>query len=240
MSDSLQSRQRLISEVLILEKKWTGRSLERITTVVAREMVKALKDTDVQTHFAKEGWATIWFGKEDVPVVAELPIGELIMNVQEGDNIGVAGRFEYADESSADENAIVAMIRLPRDYDFSQFHLLVPDLKDALRHEIEHSFQSTEMLSGLSGVLDQYASMDSLSQYLLSDAETFAHVAGFYKKAKMLRIPASDVLDEELENLRNVAVDQGLPIDELNPLLKKVKKQWMANMKQRYPRMKTS
>lgn len=236
---SLDQVRQLVSEVLILEKKWTGRSLERITTAICREMVRALKDESTRAHFAKEGWATLWFEKADVPAVSELPVGEVVLNIQEGDRLGVSGRFEYADDGhDQEQSAIVVMVRLPRDYDFQDFQLLVPDLKDALRHEIEHAVQSKETMVGLSGVLDPYVSMQSLTQYLLSKAETEAHVAGFYKKSKMLGQPASNVLDEELENIRNLAVREGLPEDEVAELLYQIKKQWLTNMKQRYPKMR--
>tara|TARA_Y100000034_G_scaffold135990_1_gene210147 strand:+ start:3563 stop:4285 length:723 start_codon:yes stop_codon:yes gene_type:complete len=239
MANRLQSTQQLISDVLLSERTNTGRKLERITTAISREIITMIKHESVRSYFNEKGHALVFLEKELVPEVGELPIGEFVISMQEGERMGVAGRFEYPEGGGRpDENAIVAMIRLPRNYDFHDFHLLVPDLKDALRHEIEHAFQSAETLSGLSGMIDQYSSMDSLKQYLLSKAETEAHMAGFYKKAKMLKLPVSDVLDEELENLMNISVREGLPKDEVTQLLKRVKKQWLASGMRRYPNMK--
>jgi len=239
IANRLRTAQQVISEVLLTEKQNTGRKLERITTAISREIITMIKHESVRSYFNEMGYAMVHIEERLVPEVAELPVGEVVLSVQEGERIGVSGRFEYPEGGGIpSENAIVAMIRLPRNYDFRDFHLLVPDLKDALRHEIEHAFQSAETLSGLSGMLDQYASMDSLKQYLLSKAETEAHMAGFYKKAKMLKLPVSDVLDEELENLMNQAVGEGLPAGEVISLLKRVKKQWMASGRGRYPNMK--
>jgi len=239
IANRLRANQKLISDVLLIEKKYTGRKLERITTALTREIINMLKHENVRSYFSEKGHALIFIEEKLVPEVGELPIGEFVVSMQEGERIGVSGRFEYPEGGgSPNENAIVVMIRLPRNYDFRDFSLLVPDIKDALRHEIEHAFQSSETLSGLSGMIDQYDSIDSLRQYLLSKAETEAHMAGFYKKAKMLKLPLSDVLDEELENLMNMSVREGLPKDEVVSLLKQVKKQWMASGKSRYPNMK--
>ena len=131
---------------------------------------------------------------------------------------------------------------LPTNYDFKIFPALIPELKEAIRHELEHGAQTTEKLEGGKEVLslkggesEQFKDPKALVNFYTTGGELEAYVTGLYKKAKSLRIPASDVIDEILGDVYYRAIDAGMSESDALGSLSEVRHKWYNYLLSRYP-----
>ena len=170
----------------------SGKSLENYTTLISREIVKALKDDGLRDHFNGSGQAQ--FKMEIGDILDDLTwVRDVYIDLNAG-NYGYSdAKYEFdldaTDEQRADSDIIVNIV-LPQGYDNSVFSDLIPELKDVLRHELDHSSQPTDMLMNIQKEIpegDVWKSLESAETYYTDESETKAHVAGIYKKAKMLK-----------------------------------------------------
>lgn len=115
---------------------------------------------------------------------------------------------------------------------------------NAIRHELEHSTQTTEKLIGglraggdmMSGIPRQvWSDPKILSNYFLSEAEIEAFVAGLFHVAKRTRTPFIKVLDELIEKLMRQTTRYGSDAVEMRNVLLTVKWKWLAYAKKRFP-----
>ena len=91
----------------------------------------------------------------------------------------------------------------PKNFE-QKLSVLVAELKDTLRHEIEHVAQNLydrpkDIKASLSDDYD-YMAIDTFD-YLLKPEEISAFVQGLYKKAKVKKLPLDVVIDEYLNSL---------------------------------------
>ena len=93
------------------------------------------------------------------------------------------------------ENGVIVKEHLPE---------LLSELKNIVRHEIEHVTQSRFKDRQRKGFFTSRSYPENLTytEYLTEPYETEAYVRGLYKKAKTLRKPFNDVLNDYFERLR--------------------------------------
>ena len=132
---------------------------------------------------------------------------------------------------------------LPVDYDFKIFSALIPELKETIRHELEHGVQTTEKLQGgekvdlslKGGESKHFKNRESMIDFYIKGGELEAYVTGLYKKAKSLRAPASEVIDEFLTSVYYRATDAGMTEEEASAATGEIRQQWYDYLVKRYP-----
>lgn len=120
----------------------------------------------------------------------------------------------------------------------------IPDFKDGIRHELEHSIQA---LASKDVPIFDVTSLVSMRNYYLNTQERRAFAAGFYKQAKAFNKPVIDVINEYIMNQKN-AILNGLKtyrdfrpdytIKELNDFYRELKAIFYQDIKMKYPLMK--
>ena len=218
----------------------SGQGLDRYATLISREVIKALKNEEVRSRLSETG--EVRFKMDIDHVLQDLKwVRDVYIDLGGGDYIYADAKYEFdldATDEQRKESDIVVGIVLPHEYDNSAFSELIPELKDALRHELEHSSQSTEMLMQVQKEIpegDIWKSLESAETYYTSEAEVKAHVAGVYKKAKMLKEPAGEVMDDFLIQIWQTGLAHGHSEQDLDPLMRKIRHLWRYYMTGRYP-----
>jgi hypothetical protein len=114
---------------------------------------------------------------------------------------------------------------------------------DTVRHELEHSTQSAEMLSGakvvnraLGPTENIWSDPTAVEAYFTSPAEVAAYVAGIYHAAKRLRIPFIEHVDSLLWNYVKLAKKAGADMQAMKQVIRNVRERWVAYAQQRFPR----
>lgn len=227
------------------EQTVKGRSLDRYASELTRETMHVLKNDEFIKHIDEKGEATV---KLTSPLLDELGwVRDVYLHVRQDEKFGVAegdvmthGSYEYtlgAPEERPTSDLHINIV-LPLEYDFSVFSKLVPELKETFRHELEHSSQPTEMLDIThEKVPDEeiWKTLQRAEDYYTSEAETKAHVAGLYKKAKTLKKPAAEVVDRFLGETIETGMYYGYSEEEIMPVIYKIRKWWLHYMSDRYP-----
>ena len=110
--------------------------------------------------------------------------------------------------AAGDEDAIAIQINYQADSFPEAYNELIPELKDAIRHELEHTGQGRFD----KGVASDGADQDNLDlvDYLTLDYEVPAFVQGIYKNAKTRKISFS----QALQNFLDERVDELTPDEE--------------------------
>ena len=229
----------------VKEAQSLGRKMEGYTTRLSREVVNAIKDEDLRNYFAETGKAEF---RLQTDVLDEIEnVRDLYVSMQAvpeehwHPSMAAAGKYEYTIGASPEERKtsdLDLMIRLPQNYDLNILSALIPEIKDALRHELEHSTQSTEMLDIVQQKVptgEIWASLKSAEDYYTSESETKAHVVGLYKRAKMTDEPAHEILNDYLVGLYNTGLYHGHTEEELKPLILRIRELWLYYLASRYP-----
>ena len=134
------------------------------------------------------------------------------------------GPLPFIVNAAGDEDAIAIQINYQADRFPEAYNELIPELKDAIRHELEHTGQGRFD----KGVTPDAVNQDDLSlfDYLTLDYEIPAFVQGIYKKAKTKKISFTNALDEFLDE----RLDELTPDEEA-----KVRKIYIAYAKKNLP-----
>jgi len=216
-----------------------GRSLEKVTTFISREIVYALKDEGVRSAFLKTEPVTFYLTQEFTEV--EWLRSVIVSLSSNEEHVYTHANYEYdlgaTDEQRKNSDMNVNIV-IPRNYDNSVLSELIPDLKDSIRHELEHSIQSTEMLTVVVDELSDgeiWKSLGTAKNYYTSEAETKAHVAGLYKKAKILREPFGEVLDRFLAEVWQTGMYHRYPEEKLDNLVLHIRELYRHYAASRYP-----
>jgi len=218
----------------------SGKGLERYTTLISREVINALKDEGIKSHFNEKGEAGFQMSIDDILQDLEWVRGVFI-NLTSGEYVYADAKYEFDLDATDEERKtsdIILNIGLPLQYDNSVFSQLIPELKDALRHELEHSSQPTDMLMNIQKEIPEgqvWKSLESAETYYTSEAEVKAHAAGIYKKAKTMKQPVDEVLDDFLIAVWQTGLNRGHSEEGLDPLMKKVRELWRYYLMSRYP-----
>ena len=131
-------------KTIIKEEVVKGRALDRYATALSRKIVHVLKNTQVVDKLQSMD------ANEEVElknpmgldqVVAELSMIRdiyLLLSVNDEGYVDVAGNYVF-NTANRDESDFYIVIDLPIGYDDSIFSVIVPELKETIRHELEHS-----------------------------------------------------------------------------------------------------
>lgn len=230
---------------MVLEAIIKGRALERYSTLLSRSIVNSLKDEDIQETFNTSGAATYML---DVPEVTDDIdyLSHVFVKLRQSDRVSVDAAYGYildATEEERKDSDITVNVGLPKNYqeDLSFMTAFVPELKDTLRHELEHSSQSTEELMTLQRKVPDsniWKNIQTAEDYYLSDVETAAHVTGIYKKAKTYKLPVTTVMDHNLEQIYYTGLSYETDPEQLESLMNRISKKWANYLFDRYPRAK--
>lgn len=250
---------------MLLEKASGGRILDRVTRQMSRSIIARLKDPNVRDRHAKLGEdEVVTLRLTDVEKTAlekaaeegeklELVDANIINNLKNVERIaiiliatdpdklgwvdvGAEGAYIYnpADRSSSE---LQVGLWLPRNYEFNIFSMLIPGLKERIRHELEHTVQSTETLGSRDiGEDKRFDSPEALVQYYTKGGELAAHVVGFYKKAKSVKASVLDLIDEFLVGVYHQASDAGMTEADAGTATGQVRNIWLCYLVNRYPR----
>ncbi len=218
----------------------SGRSLENYTTLISREVVKAIKNEEVRSRLSETG--EVQFKMDIEHILKDLDwVRDVYIDLGGGDYVYADAKYEFVldatDEERAESDIIISLV-IPHDYEDSVFSELIPELKDALRHELEHSSQPTEMLMKVQREIPEgkiWESLESARIYYTSEAEVKAHVVGVYKKAKMLKEPAGEIMDDFLLQIWQTGLAHGHSEQDLDPLMREIRELWRNYMASRYP-----
>lgn len=136
------------------------------------------------------------------------------------------------------------------------FQELLPDLKNALRHELEHYRQiergaddwswrsdwkqhnATRPVTPVSRDTMNYVFSDpyATQKYFLNPLEVEAFVVGAYKQAKSMRVPLSKVLKANIDEIGTTMDEEGVPVDQIKAVSQAIWNAWTAYVKTRLPK----
>ncbi len=214
-----------------------GRALERYATELSRRIVNILKEDEVREEIATKNKVSYELIADDLLDDLEW-VNSVVIHVNVAEQIDVIGSYEFTRSTTDEyrnESDIIINITIPDNFSDSDFSELIPELKDTLRHELEHSAQPTEMLTQEIPEDDVWDTIASANNYYNSRSETEAHVAGLYKRAKMLNEPAVDVIDNFLTDIYRTGIQSGHDKKEVSNLISRIRENWISYLLMRYP-----
>lgn len=230
---------------LLHEEVIRGRKLDRYSTVLRRHVINAIKDEEVRAHFSQSGETQ--FKLQDVPELDDIEyLRDVIVNLEDsGDPNRVAAHasYEFDLDATAEQRTtsdLIVTIRVDRDFEDRVLSIVHEELSDSVRHELEHSSQTTEELMDCQRKVPDANIWDTLGKarsYYLCPAEKKAHVAGFMKRAKQKKKMVADVLDNELLAIYQMGLDSGHDEQELDLLMTDVRDEYREYLKTRYPKV---
>ena len=226
---------------LLVEKSLTGRKLERVAKSIANSVTQALKDEDIkeifksrdEIKFSVRGWkkpkALTWLRMVDVTLIAS-------------EKFNSSAAYEYSIDAPPEEREnsdLLLKLYMPQDYTDAEVDRFRVKFLGAIRHELEHSGQSTKILRATQRKIPDedaiWASLESIEEYYVDEAETPAHAADWVLQAKEEGLEAADVIDRELNNLWHTALEKGFTEDELHPVINRIRDIYQFYLMTRWP-----
>jgi hypothetical protein len=202
-----------------------------------------LKDTDVMSAFQDRGTIDLQLqGVEELDDIEYLRDVKVTISDSGGVNrVSIVASYEFdidASEEQRKTSDLNVHIRIPLEFDKRLLSYVSEELTDTLRHELEHSGQTTEELMDCQRKVPDDKIWDTLLrayEYYLCPAEVKAHAAGFMKRAKHVRLPYGSILDEELMAIYQVGLSHGYTEDELHPLMGEMRVSYRDYARARWP-----
>lgn len=110
---------------------------------------------------------------------------------------------------------------------------------DTVRHELEHDVQPLDVMSVEEDKEDDdpsalWSDVVWLQEYFMSKHEVAAYVAGLHHKAKRLRRPFVEVMDEKLNAYKVVAKHYN-KVDDVDAIFKEIRRVWLDYARRRFP-----
>jgi len=125
-------------------------------------------------------------------------------------------------------------ISIPRDYPqvegFQDW--LSAELADALSHEIQHSCDTSEILSSEDCVEGEakWESIENIERYYGCDAEVRGHVAGILGRARRTGLDPKNLLDRDMSTIMSKALERGYTEAEMTPVRDRIYDKWFARL----------
>jgi len=131
------------------------------------------------------------------------------------------------------QSNLVLSINIPRAYPqvegFQEW--LSAELADALSHEIQHSCDVTEMLSGdIPEGEAKWESLENIEKYYASEAEARGHVAGILGRARRTSKDPAQLLQYDIETVMMNALDRGYTEEEMIPVVQRIYGKWLNRL----------
>jgi hypothetical protein len=167
---------------------------------------------------------------DDFENVNEVHVGILVTDDDTG-NIEAA--YVCVPENRSTSNLVLAL-EIPRDYpardDFQGW--LSEELADALSHEIQHSCDPTEMLTSddCGDESKKWESLENIEKYYGCEAEVRGHAAGISGRARRSGKDPRELLQIDMDTIKDKALHRGYNKKEVEALLARVKSQWSKRL----------
>ena len=208
------------------------RYTDRLTTLIIQEMM---------SHKVLEQVKNLSEGEELASVINTGDLFKDHSNVNEVHlGITVNDKAEASIEayyicmpSDRSRSNIVLVADVPRAYskipDFLNW--LEADLADALSHELQHSCDSTDMLTGdIPEGEAKWDSLENIMKYYGSDAEVRGHIAGMLGRSRKTGEDPEKILDADLGAVFDQAMSKGHAEEDLKPIMKKLYLRWKEHL----------
>ena len=235
MIDALRDFVRLV----LIKESLTGRKLESVSNKIAGEVMDYLLDADLRIAFAQQGELTF-------KVTADIPesvkwLREVIVELYPNDNFNSTASYEFDLDASDDQRKssdIRLRLYLPTDYDDEELERFKVDIEGDIRHELEHSGQSTDTLMDVQRKVPDsriWKTLQRAEDYYTSKAEVPAYVSQLVLKSKKKGTNAADAIDKELYNIYATGMDKGYTEEQLAPLMSRIREMWQYYLMTRWP-----
>lgn len=220
----------------------SGRGLNQYTTLMSRAIVDIIKaptvhnkinsmNTDEEIQLKNPN------NIDDIILdLDDLRDVYLILSVNDEEYVDVAGNYVFNTKNRSESDFYI-VLDLPRNYDFSIFSVLIPELKETIMHELEHSTEDTETLSIPPD--DKWDSIENIESHFTSEAETKGYVVGLVKKAKIIKAPVTEIIDSYLMNIYRIAMSHGYNAEDMDPVMRNIRETWRFYLMSRYPEAET-
>jgi len=225
---------------LLIEKSLTGRKLEKVASKITKEVIEYLLDSDLRAAFATQG-------SLEFQVDMKLPEGmkwlrNIFVELTPHNNFNSTAAYEFdlnATDEQREASDIILRLYLPQDYKDKELEKFKIEIESDLRHELEHSGQSTDILMDVQKKVPDsqiWKSLQRAEDYYTSQAEIPSYVSGLVLKSKRRdNTHAADVIDEELYNIYATGIDKGYTEEELSPLMSRIRELWQYYLMKRWP-----
>ena len=222
---------RQLIEALVLEGKF-----EHEVTQVSRKIIDTLK-----LRISKNGGYVRAF-KFKVPAPDNVEAKSINVSVKRGkveDIPTVSGDYTYdMDFQELDKNKINIYIEVPRSWEdfttvLTHMSVILPSIKEILRHEFEHSREPAEELRRNSSY--DPTKLDGVIRSYLDPAEVRAYVSGMYKHAKTAKKPLIDILTSRQVDIIAELKRAGANEDEAQLIVQTILDAWIAYVQKRFP-----
>jgi hypothetical protein len=123
---------------------------------------------------------------------------------------------------------LVIIADIPRNYDDTVAEWLKIELSDALSHELQHSCETTEMLTGdIPEGEEKWESLENIYKHYGSDAETRGYLAGFLGRQRMTGEDLGDIMNNYITSgIYQQGIARGYKPEELSPIMRKIALKW--------------
>ena len=230
--------------------------LDRESTDISREIILSFKELVSTGELHNSGMPFHWIEPQipetltDVADVKSIMVKVLVKNTaeatedQEAVSVPQAHFAERKKELlifiSADKgvaNTPEAMIATTSEW--------LPDLKNLIRHELEHARQTVKKSTGTdsgeykgSHFGQSLRTRQSAIQYFSSPEEMEAYVSGMYKKAKTKKVPFRDIFDTWFSGIQKIIMDledTEVTDEDAQTAFADLKREYLAYANKRFP-----
>jgi hypothetical protein len=132
------------------------------------------------------------------------------------------------------ESNLVLSLDIPRNYPgvdgFQDW--LSAELADVLSHEIQHSCDTTEMLTSDECVdgPEKWESLKNIEGYYGCEAEVRGHVAGILGRARRTGQAPEDLLQVDMETIADKALSRGYNKKEVEAIIDRIRSKWAKRL----------
>lgn len=141
-------------------------------------------------------------------------------------------------------------IYLPQEFSKQQLSAFIFRLKEIIRHELEHARQSERSAKELEPThysverdakyksnydSDTFRFLSTARDYFLGSRETEAFVAGLYKRAKMTKEPLVSLIDDRIQEIKEILKHNLMDKWEIDLLAREIRNSWIEYAMARYP-----
>ena len=168
---------------------------------------------------------------DDFENINEVHIGLSVNSLQRGE---VEAAYVCVPTEREKSNLVITL-NIPYEYPkingFQDW--LSAELADTLSHEIQHSCDTTEMLSGGGNIPEgdaKWNDLDSIESYYASDAETRGHVAGILGRSRRTGENPEDLLYADMGTIMDKAVSKGFKEDDVALVIQHIYDKWLERL----------
>jgi len=156
----------------------------------------------------------------------EVHLGITINDHGEGE---VEGVYVCSPTVPRSQSNLLITLKIPREYDKLEGFLewLTEELEDALSHELQHSCDPTDMLTGdIPEGEAKWESLENIYKHFASDAETRGHLAGARGRVRRSGADINEIITGKVNLIFEEALERGYTEEELMPVMQAIWEKW--------------